>query len=546
VKTRRHAELLARELGFGDIVAGSDEEKNVLEKLRGLLESLGLQVEKYSFKCTSWREKRVSLSSSQIEFNAVAMPNSPSGSVYARAVYIGDRILQGEFEELDLAGKVAIVKMFSKIDEISWQYLWATVRGAEAVVFVDPYPGRRRRIVLAPSLDYSFSVGSPPAVPSVSVSLEEGLKLAELASKNEKVHLEVETSISHSAETGVIAAGTLDGPVFTAHADKWLSGFTDNVLGLSIVASLAEKYREKAGYIIFGAEEYGAPGHSPWYWIWGSRSFTSLLEQKGRMSELGLVINFDTLGGGNITISASGPDLLHSIEETLGNAYTYTPDRVIFDSFSFTMHGHPALTIHTFEDTLPVYHTDVDVVENVNWLKVEEAVRIAENIAEQFASNKWKMLDYSRLISPMREKAMKLGHIEEALELLKLLDNVDVKTEDEARHLRKMLTKPVFTGRYGEAFEDPVVAYPYPLTIIEELQLLEESLKEGTPSCKNHATRITKTVPGWETKLLDIEIPRKLSSSTREELKHITAQLAREYFTMLKDFLLEMGEEPNK
>jgi Iap family predicted aminopeptidase len=162
VKTRRHAELLARELGFGDIVAGSDEEKNVLEKLRGLLESLGLQVEKYSFKCTSWREKRVSLSSSQIEFNAVAMPNSPSGSVYARAVYIGDRILQGEFEELDLAGKVAIVKMFSKIDEISWQYLWATVRGAEAVVFVDPLPRKEEENCPRPKPGLLLFCGKPP------------------------------------------------------------------------------------------------------------------------------------------------------------------------------------------------------------------------------------------------------------------------------------------------------------------------------------------------------------------------------------------------
>ena len=446
MKIREKTEQLFKELGQNDIVAGSKEETGSLENIRGTFEALQLPVEKYIFECTSWREEHVSLRLSARRLKAVTMPNSPPGYVEARPIYIGERILREEFHGLDLSGKIAVAKMYGEIDEISWQYLRAVESGAEAVIFVDPYPDRRRKIVIAPSLNYTFSAGSPPPVPVVSVSLEDGLRLVDSANRGEKISLEVETSINHSASTGIIVAGNIEGPVFTAHIDKWLSGFTDNVLGVGIVASLAENYRENAGYIIFGAEEYGAPGYSPFYWIWGSRSLVTRFAENGRLGELGLVINFDTLGGRNITISASSVDLLAGLEKVLGQTYRYTMDQTIFDSFSFTMHGHPAITIHTYEETLPVYHTDRDTPEYVDWQKVLEAVNLAEKIAQQFTEKKWAILHYPALLDKIREKAQKFAEIAETQPLLELLDKTKIGNEEQARLLRRELTKPVFTG----------------------------------------------------------------------------------------------------
>lgn len=526
MKIREIAEKLFLELGQQDIVAGSREERESLEKIRGIFEELQLPVETYSFQCSSWREKHVSLHLHDHELKAVAMPNSPSGSVEAKAVYVGERILREEFRGLDLTGKIAVVKMYRKIDEISWQYLRAVERGAEAVIFVDPYPDRRRRIVIVPSVDYTFSVGSPPPVPVASVSLEDGLKLVQAANRGEKISLEIETDANNSATTGVVAAGNLEGPIFTAHIDKWLSGFTDNVLGVGIVLALAEKYRENAGFIVFGSEEFGAPGYSPWYWIWGSRSFVSRLNERDRLSELGLIINFDTLGGQNISLSASGVDLLSGLRKILGDSYRYTPDQVIFDSFSFTMHGHPALTIHTFEDTLPIYHTDKDVPGNVNWQKIEEAVQLAEIIATHYMKNKWKMLDYTVLIDKVTEKAMKLKDIKEASELIDFLEKIKIENEKQAHYIRRELTRPIYAGTYGEVFEDPVVSYPYLLEAIEDLLSLTQSPLDNTTG-ESKLKALVKTVPGWETKIYDLRI--LVNKNAGEELRYLARQLATAY-----------------
>jgi Predicted aminopeptidase, Iap family len=110
----------------------------------------------------TWREKHAEVAVYRCMLKAVAMPYSPPGDVEAEVVHVGEAALPHEWEKFDLHGKIALVKFYHKLDEAGWQYLEAVWRGAEAVVFYDRFPSRRRRMVITYSRDYRFTAGAPP------------------------------------------------------------------------------------------------------------------------------------------------------------------------------------------------------------------------------------------------------------------------------------------------------------------------------------------------------------------------------------------------
>ncbi|ABL78332.1 M28 family peptidase [Thermofilum pendens] len=537
MKIREIAYELTSALPRGDVVAGSREEHESLEAVAGYLDGLSAQV--HYFPCSTWVEKGVELSGGGLRVKAVAMPGSPSGELYLEPVYLGERVLPEEWEGVDLEGKIAVVKMYGKVDEAAWQYVQAVARGAEAVVFVDPFPDRRRRIVVTATPDYRFGPGTPPPVPAVAVSLEDGLRLARVSGRGEKLYLRVETAFDHSARTGVVVAGNAGGPLFTAHVDKWLSGFTDNVLGVALVVALSRAFGESAGYAVFGAEEYGAPGHSPWYWIWGSRSYADFLERRGELDSLGVVVNLDVLGGAGITVSASGPDFQGGLGKALGEGYRYTSDQVIFDSFSFTMKGVAAATLHTFQDVLPVYHTDLDEPQRVDWEKVLEAYTLAERAGEAFLREEWGLLEYSLLKRVALEKLEKVYFLEEARRVAGLLEGVNIRDEHDARHLRRLFTRPLHRGRYGEVFSEVEAVYPYILDAVEDLLVLKRAVEEGSRSVPARIF-FTRIVPGWEEVLVDLEPPGKRHGGVLKEYYESFLRAVRRSLESMEEALLEL------
>lgn len=523
---RERLEAKGRLFPRGDAVAGSAEERSIIDQVVAELEGLGLSASRYSFECMSWREKHTEVKVRGRRFAAVAMPYSPSAEVEGEIVHVSDAAHPREWEGFDLSGKVALVQLYRKLDEATWQYIHAVLRGAEAVIFYDRFPSRKRRMVVLFSLDYRFGPGAPPPVPAVAVSFEDGVRLTKAARMGEKVSIRVEAEVDHAASSQVVFAGDLSGPVISAHADKWLSGFTDDVLGVSMLLELAGELRENAGYILFGAEESGAPGYSPWYWIWGSRSYVNHLVRTGGISELGALINLDTLGGAKLRIAASGPDFAEALRGLAGAEVG--PDSVIFDSFSFTMAGVPAATFHTFPELWSVYHSDADTPAAVDWQGVERAYRTVLQVAKAFAEKRWSLFRYDLLVSSILEKLKKLSFLEEARKLASEVANLRVSCEEEARELRRALTRAVFRGHYETELVESEVVYPYLLDVADDLVSLREALSGNSPP--GAALRGLRRVPGLEQALPSLE-PLGLSKRSQSSVK--------EYYTALERAVVE-------
>lgn len=479
MKTGLARKILGRAslLGRGDIVAGSREEAEAAERIRGAFEELGLDAEVYRFECMSWAEKHVELEAGGTQVRAVALPYTPSGDVEARLVYAGEGLEEQAWERLGAEDKVVLLKWFGKLDEAVWQYIEAVRHGAAGVILYDPYPGRVRRMVMALSTDYRFGGGTPPYVPAISVSFEDGMRLLRLARRGAKVRMYTETSVRHGAVSGVVYAGNLEEVVVTAHMDKWLTGFSDNSLGVALVLEAAERLGGDAGYIVFGAEESGAPGYSPWYWIWGSRSFVSWLERRGLVDTLGPVVNLDVLGGPRVHVSASGPGYRKGLEETLGDGYTYGWDEAIYDSFSFTLAGLPAATLNTYDYVQPVYHTDLDLDVYTVWEGVGYALSAVEEIASRFSRERWGMIEYGELVETLRRRVEEFSWAPESREVLRLLDGLKVCCEEEARRFRRMLAAPIYRGRYETTYRDFEYSYPYILEAARDLSAQAAELR---------------------------------------------------------------------
>lgn len=492
-------------VGLEDIVAGSRKEQFVAEKVREFFEELGIETHVFEFEALSWVEDYVEVKIGGLKLRSVSMPYTLSDDVEGKVFYAGDRMLEEDWASLDLSGKIALVKLYEKVDEAEWQYLQAVRFGAEAVVFMDIYPGRVRRMVLTLNTDYRFKEGTPPPVPAVSVSFEDGLRILRLAEEGKKMSIRVETRVDHQARSRVVYAGNLSGPVFSAHIDKWLSGFRDNVLGVGVVFYLAEKFREKAGYILFGSEESGAPGFSPWYWIWGSRSFAEFLEKRGLLDEFGVLLNVDTLGGRNLRISASTPDVQAWLSRLLGDQVTVCPDHVIFDSFSFTMKGVPSTTTHTFPEVIPVYHTEVDTADTVDWVGVENALRVLERVSSEIISHGLQAFSYEELINSIIRKVERVSFLPSARQALEFLGKLKVNDEREARMVRSTLTRPMFWGRYDRIFADSVAFYPLYTDSIDDLILVFDILSGVRNPSDIVRIRGVRRIAGFEETLGGVE-----------------------------------------
>ncbi|MEZ0345686.1 MAG: M28 family peptidase [Infirmifilum sp.] len=502
---RERLVTLYESLGVNDIVAGSSEERVAAEKIRGYLEELRLEARVFEFEAMSWRERYVETCVGGLKVRSVAMPYVLNGEAEGKAVYVGSRILEEDWSSLNLEGKIALVKFYEKVDEAEWQYLQAVRAGAEAVVFMDSYPGRVRRMVLTLNTDYRFVEGTPPPIPAVSVSLEDGLRIKRLAESGEKVSVRVEAEVDHGARSRVVYAGDLSGPVFSAHIDKWLGGFRDNALGVGLVLYMAEKLRDKAGYIFFGAEESGAPGFSPWYWIWGSRRFAEFLEAHGLLGDFGLLLNVDVLGGKSIRISASTPDVQAGLSRVVGEEAMVCPDQVIFDSFSFTLKGVPSTTTHTFPEVLPVYHTDLDSPGSIDWFSVERASKILERIAIEFSSKREDLFEYNELLRSIASRLERVAFLPSVQGVLEQLDRLRISGEDEARQVRRSLTGPMFWGRYDRVFRDSEVFYPLYTDAIDDFLLVSDILSGGRDASEIVRLRGIRRIAGLERILPSVE-----------------------------------------
>ena len=350
-----------------ETVTGTNIEHKIVDKLYKLFKETMDHVEKIPVPVDSWQQEECMITIGDYEIKCYAMPYTLSGEVDARLVYaeyLGDKIILEE----NPSDSIVLIPFPPDLDDSKYIVLKLYEQGANAVIFYDRLPGRYRKTVIIGDEDYSHTHGSPSPVPVASIRKEDYLKI--MKTRNARAYLRMKTSIKHGA-TGYNVVGIINGKGekeihITAHHDHWFAGFSDNLLGVETLLQVAKYFRKKwkgcnLVFISFTAEESGAPYFTSWYWTWGSRYYLKLLEETGKIENILADVNIDTIYREPFTVNYN-PSLRRCIEK-LSRKYKLRIqgyDHTDFDSFSYTMHGVPALTINNLKEITHIYHTDLD------------------------------------------------------------------------------------------------------------------------------------------------------------------------------------------
>lgn len=475
--------IIGREVFEREVIAGSTAELSVVHVLKGVFEDLGGDdVYLEPIPVMTWVEDECFIEAPGLKIKCLALPYSLSIDVEARSLhahYYGNSIALID----DPVNKIVIAPYPDEPDDAKYVLLKLAKAGATAVVFYDNYPGRVRRIVICGSKGYSYMHGSPPPIPAAAISKESLLKLAKSINGG-MLRLYIKTVVTHnSMGYNVVSVynGSLESEVIlSAHHDHWFKGYSDDLIGLESLARTALKLKNidrRHTYILisFTAEESGAPGYASWYWSWGSRKYLEGRLVKKDLDKIVLAVNVDAVFTTPMRASIN-PFLWSLVKELVDLGYVsisgVTVDQPIFDSYSFTAIGVPALTLHTFNELKPNYHTNLD--DGREWPsnlveKVVEAIDSLLKIVNSYNINELYRLDVSTFINDLSSDAP----VETLILLMKL---------KELKHFEGKVVVNAFvrefTKNFIKASSDHRLGGRTLSSIAPEVYLLSELIKE--------------------------------------------------------------------
>jgi aminopeptidase YwaD len=359
---------------IGPRPAGTDKEQAAADFIAGRLKSLGYDVSFQDFSIATQTNRFSSLevkTATPEKLSTYPFDGSSSGTLTSRVVVAG--IGKPEEFPANTAGAIALIQRGELL--FAEKVNNAIAAGAKAVIIYNNQPG----IFLG-------QLGSAVSVPVVSISQEEGQKLA---ANPTDVELSVGNSTSDTSRN-VIASppGQQCATVTGGHYDSvpQAPGASDNATGTATVleiASVLAKNGEMGNncFVLFGAEELG---------LLGSKYYVSQLDAtaKGRIKAM---LNFDMVGVGSEAWWLIGDTDLQRQMDTLADQLQIegvVPSSLIrglsSDHASFEQAGIPNLMFHRWEDNL--LHTPQDVSDRVQPDFLEQAARMGVALLEQLSA----------------------------------------------------------------------------------------------------------------------------------------------------------------
>ncbi len=482
---------------IGEVISGSKEEKTLVNKLKSFLEEKADEVVIHNVPVMLWKEKHVTLNivdgGGIRNISALALPYTTSTHIVGDLVYI--RNFGFSKTQKNIEGKIILTEWAKDPDEAEHQYLEALEKGALAIILYDRYPSRFRRIVVKGTYGYSYNTYSTTPIPAFSIRREDGIALAKEASNKElKAELTVEVNTQNAY--GQIVEAVFNGKkenekiYVTAHHDHWLTGFTDNILGVASLVSIANeainwKLAREMRILSFTAEEGGSPGFTEWYWLYGSRWYLENVVLKRRIeNEIYTVINWDAVGKGKLTVAASGYSFRYLIRKvTEGFKVKLEYDSSYFDSYTFSKIGIPSATINTMKDLVDVYHTDKDTINIVDKEVVLDAYNVFRNIVTALARDSAEIkLKHERVF--LKNTFRKAG--------------ISVNIEYSAIPPRKIITlyKPIHRGNYREEFNPFETHFiPEVITLLRYSKVLEKAINSILEGNVKKTLRLLAKIP---------------------------------------------------
>ncbi len=478
---------------YGEIITGTSNELKIVDYIVSEFREMGVDAQKTPLKVMSWQPIEATIRVGREEVEATLQPYSPTASIEGRLVHI--RSIDRDLEKIRLYDAIVLIELSTVLDDYELQYYKLMEAGAQAIIFYDPYPNRRRRLVATGSLNYSYNPGKPLPIPILHVTREEGLRL--VGRSNERIRITTKSRINHNA-VGYNVIALVPGHsdkriILSAHHDHWLAGVSDNIIGVALIIEttkylLKEEIRNTLQIVSFTAEESGAPGFTPWYWAYGSRVFVREQEELGLIDNIIAVLNIDALARGILNINATGIEyqaLIKSIADKLDIEYKAGLDHPYYDSFSFSSKGIPSATINTLDSITDIYHTDRDTVEVLEINTIHRAFTLTietiklllkkENPLKEYGYLTYARKIYEKLEQTPIELKIRGYRLLEATRKA-LSENKYEKLFNAYKIINRELIKPLFRGKYDEdsgGFETILIPH---IEVIEDMNKIRKTI----------------------------------------------------------------------
>jgi Iap family predicted aminopeptidase len=364
-----------------DLMGGSTAEYEFIQWLLNQMDNPMLTYELHPISTLVWRDRFSRIIYGNKEFKALSMPLTLGGSGRGKLT----------MDTNDAEGKVLLTDFPEDMDDAKYMYIKAMEKGALAVIFRDRYSGVNRRIVVTATPDYSWNRAPPPVTPALMVSREIGDELSKYVGEDVEFISDVETGLGTGYNLIVNLEGDKEESVVLAvHHDHWLTGFSDDCLGVGLgVQLLLDKIRSRGelkrglSLISFTAEEAGNPGFAGLYWAYGSTRYVEYLSRRNLLGSVYAVFDLDVIGRQYVIHTSE--DLSPQLSQLI-NAQWELP-KPYFDALNFEMNGVPAMTISSLDHYWDVYHTDKDNENNINIKDLESAYDAAQQLLNYLLTN---------------------------------------------------------------------------------------------------------------------------------------------------------------
>jgi len=437
-----------------ETVPASNNEYLIVDKLRDLFREHADWVKYIDIPTSSWFENECYLELNGESIPCKALPYTSTCEVEG---YFNKALLMKN--SLKTTSKVEdpiyFIQFPEELDVTKYIVLKLYEKGAKAVIFYDKKPGVYRRSVIVGCETYSLYHGSPPPIPVVSITREDYTRIEDILRKSNgspKIRLYVNAYTKHNLRSRIVLAG-INGSGekeihITAHHDHWFTGFSDDLIGVETLYQLIRGIREWRGvnlvFISFSSEEIGAPYYMSWYWAWGSRYYLRVLDEKNDAERVIADVNIDAIYKYPLEIYGN-PSLSHCIEK-IARKYNIVYrgyDHMDFDSFSYTLHGVPALTITTIDNIDPVYHSNIDDGSSNDKNIVNNTIEVAYELIKCISENRPR---YKYIVEYVKNEFDKINMLETRV-LVSKVENLwkTIRKEEELiRFITKNFTKVVY------------------------------------------------------------------------------------------------------
>jgi len=372
-------------------IAGSNKEKIVVDIIRSNLEEIAEAINIEPIEIGSWSEDFCYIETSK-EIYPCSIHPPYYGEIdieFKRSGIIRLQINNIDKIVNESTSDIIFVDMPTDPDDISTIANILKSYNPLVLVFIDKF-NALRRIVVMDKTYCSYREAKILKYPVLHVPKEVGERI--LSNEyNDKIRIvaKADYRVGYGYNIIVDIYNGYDRTIYiTAHHDHWLSGGSDNIMGIALVTTLVRMLRnsilrKNIRAIFFTAEEGFPTKLNSFYWLVGSRTYI-LNHRDEILDELELLLNFDVIYKGPIEISTSNIVLRNMLRRIIEKSMVIQHDNVVFDSYPFTLLGLPALTINTFTSVLSdgIYHTSIDLVDRIDRNTILSVLKLAQRLID--------------------------------------------------------------------------------------------------------------------------------------------------------------------